>query len=157
MTITGAAKYLRTEDSVKLVGECGTGKTLMSIGIAHAHADGKPYSTLVMCPPHLVLKWAREVLVTVPLARTFVVYDLRNGGDPSKPHGILEVKLRNGQPRRRSPHRPEDSRRCLRARRRRSSSSGTCRREAETLPASWPAGRCSWLPWCRPCPRRESS
>jgi hypothetical protein len=96
MTITGAAKYLRTEDSVRLVGECGTGKTLMSIGIAHAHADGKPYSTLVMCPPHLVLKWAREVLVTVPLARTFVVYDLRNGGDPSKPHGIVEVRLRNG-------------------------------------------------------------
>jgi hypothetical protein len=96
MTITGAAKYLRTEDSVRLVGECGTGKTLMSIGIAHAHAAGRSYSTLVMCPPHLVLKWAREVLVTVPLARTFVVYDLRNGGDPSKPHGIVEVRLRNG-------------------------------------------------------------
>lgn len=96
MTITGAAKYLQTEDTVRLVGECGTGKTLMSIGIAHAHASGKPYSTLVMCPPHLVLKWAREVLVTVPLARTFVMYDLRNGGDASKPHGIVEVRLRNG-------------------------------------------------------------
>jgi hypothetical protein len=96
MTITGAAKYLQMEDSVRLVGECGTGKTLMSIGIAHAHADGKPYSTLVMCPPHLVLKWAREVLITVPRARAFVVYDLRNGGDPSKPHGVLEVSMRNG-------------------------------------------------------------
>ena len=30
MTITGIAKYLKTEDSVRLVGECGTGKTLMS-------------------------------------------------------------------------------------------------------------------------------
>jgi hypothetical protein len=49
-----------------------------------------------MCPPHLVLKWAREVLTTVPQARTFVLYDLRNGGDPSKPHGIVEVRLRNG-------------------------------------------------------------
>jgi hypothetical protein len=96
MTITGVAKYLRTEDSVRLIGECGTGKTLMSIGVAHAHADGKPYSALVMCPPHLVLKWAREVLITAPLARTFVVYDLRNGGDPSKPHGVVEVRLRNG-------------------------------------------------------------
>jgi hypothetical protein len=96
MTITGAAKYLETEDTVRLVGECGTGKTLMSIGIAHAHASGKPYSTLVMCPPHLVFKWVREVLVTVPLARTFVMYDLRNGGDASKPHGIVEVRLRNG-------------------------------------------------------------
>lgn len=96
MTITGAAKYLATEDSLRLVGECGTGKTLMSIGIAHAHAEGNPYSALVMCPPHLVLKWAREVLITVPLARAFVVYDLRNGGDPSKPHGIVEVQMRNG-------------------------------------------------------------
>ncbi len=96
MTITGAAKYLQMEDSVRLVGECGTGKTLMSIGIAHAHADGKPYSTLVMCPPHLVLKWAREVLITVPRARAFVIYDLRNGGDPSKPHGVVEVGMRNG-------------------------------------------------------------
>jgi hypothetical protein len=96
MTITGSAKYLETEDSLRLVGECGTGKTLMSIGIAHAHANGRPYSTLVMCPPHLVLKWAREVLITVPLARAFVLYDLRNGGDPSKPHGIVEVRMRNG-------------------------------------------------------------
>lgn len=96
MTITGAAKYLQTEDTLRLIGECGTGKTLMSIGIAHAHADSKPYSALVMCPPHLVLKWAREVLITVPVARAFVLYDLRNGGDPSKPHGIIEVRLRNG-------------------------------------------------------------
>jgi hypothetical protein len=96
MTITGAAKYLQTEDSVRLVGECGTGKTLMSIGIAHAHADRKPYSALVMCPPHLVLKWAREVLITVPHARAFVVYDLRNGGDPKNSHGVVEVSMRNG-------------------------------------------------------------
>ena len=96
MTITGVAKYLKTADSVRLVGECGTGKTLMSIGIAHAHADGKPYTVLSMCPPHLVLKWAREVLITVPHARAFMLYDLRNGGDPSKPHGIVEVRLRNG-------------------------------------------------------------
>lgn len=96
MTITGAAKYLQTEDSVRLVGECGTGKTLMSIGIAHAHAAGAPYTALVMCPPHLVLKWAREVLITVPRARTFVIYDLRNGGDASKPHGVVEVSMRNG-------------------------------------------------------------
>jgi hypothetical protein len=96
MTITGAAKYLKTEDSVRLVGECGTGKSLMSIGIAHVHADGAPYTALVMCPPHLVLKWAREVLLTVPRARTFVIYDLRNGGDPLKPHGIVEVSMRNG-------------------------------------------------------------
>jgi hypothetical protein len=51
-----------------------------------------------MCPPHLVLKWAREVLITVPSARTFVIYDLRNGGDPTGPHGVVKVQLRKGQP-----------------------------------------------------------
>ena len=56
LTITGQAKYLRTTRSVRIVGECGTGKTLMSIGVAHTHADGGPYSAIVMCPPHLVLK-----------------------------------------------------------------------------------------------------
>lgn len=96
MTITGLAKYLKTANSVRVVGECGTGKTLMSIGVAHVHAEGRPYSAISMCPPHLVPKWAREVLITIPLARVFVLYDLRNGGDPGKPHGIVEMKLRNG-------------------------------------------------------------
>jgi len=68
-TITGVAKHLKTGRSVRIVGECGTGKTLMSIGVAHTHADGAPYSTIAMSPPHLVLKWIREVLITVPRAR----------------------------------------------------------------------------------------
>ena len=96
MTITGLVKYLKTANSARIVGECGTGKTLMSVGTAHAHANGRPYTAIAMCPPHLVLKWAREVLVTVPRARTFILYDLRNGGDPARPHGIAEVQLRNG-------------------------------------------------------------
>jgi hypothetical protein len=96
LTISGLAKTLKTARSVRIVGECGTGKTLMSMGVAHAHADGAPYSAVAMCPPHLVLKWAREVLITVPRARAFVIYDLRNGGDPARPHGVAEVQLRNG-------------------------------------------------------------
>ncbi len=96
MTITGLAKYLNIANSARIVGECGTGKTLMSVGTAHAHANGRPYTAIAMCPPHLVLKWAREVLVTVARARAFIVYDLRNGGDPARPHGIIEVQLRNG-------------------------------------------------------------
>jgi hypothetical protein len=96
LTISGLAKHLKTARSVRIVGECGTGKTLMSMGVAHAHADGAPYSAIAMCPPHLVLKWAREVLITVPRARAFVIYDLRNGGDPTRPHGVVEVQLQNG-------------------------------------------------------------
>ncbi|HTF69694.1 MAG TPA: hypothetical protein VK638_44160, partial [Edaphobacter sp.] len=96
LTISGLAKHLKTGRSVRIVGECGTGKTLMSMGVAHTHANGAPYSAIAMCPPHLVLKWAREVLITVPRARAFVIYDLRNGGDPSRPHGVVEVQMKQG-------------------------------------------------------------
>lgn len=96
MTITGCAKYLKTAKAVNIVGECGTGKTLMSAGIVHSHAKGRPYSAIVMCPPHLVLKWAREIFITIPQARVFVIYDFRNGGDEKKPHGVVEMRLRNG-------------------------------------------------------------
>jgi hypothetical protein len=96
LTISGLAKGLETSRSVRIVGECGTGKTLMSMGVAHTQANGAPYTAIAMCPPHLVLKWAREVLITVPRARAFVIYDMRNGGDRTKPHGIVEVQLNNG-------------------------------------------------------------
>jgi hypothetical protein len=95
LTISGVAKCLDTARSVRVVGECGTGKTLMSMGVAHAHAKGNPYTAISMCPPHLVYKWAREVFETIPRARVFVIYDLRNGGDPTRPHGVVEVGLKN--------------------------------------------------------------
>jgi hypothetical protein len=66
LTISGLAKTLLTKRSVRIVGECGTGKTLMSMGVVHTHAKGKPYTTISMCPPHLVYKWAREVFLTFP-------------------------------------------------------------------------------------------
>ena len=40
---------------------------------------------------------ARSPHVTVPTGTDIqILYDLRNGGDASKPHGIVEVRLRNG-------------------------------------------------------------
>jgi SNF2 family DNA or RNA helicase len=101
LTIAGVAKHLQTARSARIVGECGTGKTLMSLAVAHAiahtHARGKPYTAIGMCPPHLVYKWSREVFETIPHARAFVIYDLRNGGDPTRPHGVVEVRLKNGK------------------------------------------------------------
>jgi hypothetical protein len=93
ITISGLVKALKCSRSVRIVGECGTGKTLMSMGVAHANAKGKPYTTISMCPPHLVFKWAREIIQTIPRARVFVIYDLRNGGDTNRPHGVAEVQL----------------------------------------------------------------
>jgi hypothetical protein len=69
----------------------------MALGTIHVLAEGRPSTTLVMCPSHITHKWAREALLTVPRARTFLIEDMRNGGDPKKPHGICEVKLRKGR------------------------------------------------------------
>ena len=96
LAITGLAKYLKQARAAKIVAECGAGKTFMALGTMHVHAGTKPYTGLVMCPPHIVHKWAREALLTVPNARAFVIEDLRNGGDPKNTHGIVEVQLEKG-------------------------------------------------------------
>ena len=53
-----------------VVGEMGTGKTF--IGAAAAHMAGFE-RILVLCPPHLVPKWKREVEMTVPGVRAAIV------------------------------------------------------------------------------------
>jgi hypothetical protein len=97
VAITGTAKYLRKAKAARIVAECGAGKTLMSLGAIHVLSEGRPTTTLVMCPSHITHKWAREVLLTIPRARTFLIEDMRNGGDPAKPHGVREVKLIKGK------------------------------------------------------------
>lgn len=60
-----------------IVGEPGTGKTLMMLGvpwdlfIRHQHRAG--YRVLVVVPDHLVPKWHREIRETLPDARTYTV------------------------------------------------------------------------------------
>lgn len=93
LAITGTAKYLRQAKAARIVAECGAGKTFMALGTIHVLTAGRPSTTLVMCPSHITHKWAREVLLTIPRARAFLVEDMRNGGDPKKQHGICEVKL----------------------------------------------------------------
>jgi hypothetical protein len=97
LAITGTAKYLCKAKAARIVAECGAGKTYMALGTIHVLAEGRPSATLVMCPSHITHKWAREALLTVPHARTFLIEDMRNGGDPKKAHGICEVKLRKGK------------------------------------------------------------
>ncbi|MBW4040244.1 MAG: DEAD/DEAH box helicase [Acidobacteria bacterium] len=97
LAITGVAQYLRQAKAARIVAECGAGKTFMALGTIHVLAEGRPSTTLVMCPSHITHKWAREVLLTVPRARAFLIEDMRNGGDPKKPHGVCEVKLSKGR------------------------------------------------------------
>lgn len=57
--------------------EMGTGKTMMSIAAAAATHQAGLHRTLVLSPPHLVYKWRREILKTVPNARVWIL----NGAD----------------------------------------------------------------------------
>lgn len=56
--------------------EMGTGKTMMAICAAAVMQKAHP-RTLVISPPHLVYKWRREILDTVPQAKVWVL----NGPD----------------------------------------------------------------------------
>ncbi len=100
VAIQALAKFLKNGDAAKIVSECGTGKTLMSLATTYVHSNGRPYSTLIMCPPHLTLKWVRETFLTVPNCRVFLIEDMRNlrGDEPRKPHGVVECKMKDGQP-----------------------------------------------------------
>ena len=54
-----------------VVAECGTGKTLISLGAVHVHSDRMPFTALAMVPPQLVENWAREAFLTLPRVRVF--------------------------------------------------------------------------------------
>ena len=97
LAITGTAKYLQKANAARIVAECGAGKTFMALGVTHVLASGKASASLVMCPSHITHKWAREALLTIPRARTFLIEDMRNGGDPKRSHGVCEVRLSKGK------------------------------------------------------------
>lgn len=65
------------EKAAVLNAEMGTGKTMMAISAAAvAHNEGYQRS-LIICPPHLVYKWKREILETVDNATVWIL----NGPD----------------------------------------------------------------------------
>jgi N12 class adenine-specific DNA methylase len=75
---------------VTVIAECGAGKTLIALGSMLVHSAGRPICGLVviMAPPHLVEKWARETFLTLPQMRVFLIDDMRNGGNPREPHEL---------------------------------------------------------------------
>jgi SNF2 family DNA or RNA helicase len=67
----------RNERAAIINAEMGTGKTIMAIAIAAVlYAEGFSRA-MVLSPPHLVYKWRREILETVPGAKVWVL----NGPD----------------------------------------------------------------------------
>src|SRR5215467_12066583 len=97
IAIMGLATRWQQGRTAMVIAECGTGKTLISLGAIHVHSEGSPFIALAMVPPHLVEKWAREAFLTLPGLRVFIIDDLRNGGDEAKHHGVNEVRLRQGR------------------------------------------------------------
>ena len=83
--------------SVGLIAECGSGKTLISLGAVFAHAQGQPFTGLAMVPPQLVEKWCRETFQTLPCVRVFVIDGVRNGVGSSGFTGVNEVRYRGGR------------------------------------------------------------
>lgn len=71
--IEAVRKALRKQKSVLIVGEMGTGKTLMSLAAVHSHAHGRPYRALIFCPGQLLNKWEREIQETVPGAEVIQI------------------------------------------------------------------------------------
>jgi len=87
--------------------EMGTGKTMMAIATAAVlHSEGAK-RFLVIAPPHLVYKWRREILETVPQAKVWILngsdtlgklLQLRDtlgaGTDPSRPEFFILGRIR---------------------------------------------------------------
>ena len=80
-----------------VIGECGTGKTLVALAAMHCHSEGKPYTALALVPGHLTAKTAREAFQTLPRVRVFFIDALRDRVGDGVPCGVNEVKLRHGR------------------------------------------------------------
>ncbi|MCP5110525.1 MAG: hypothetical protein GY953_06780, partial [bacterium] len=92
----GIVKQWERARAAAAIAECGTGKTLISLGAVHTHARGRAYTCLAMAPPHVVMKWARECFLTLPRVRVFLIDGIRNGVGSNGHTGVNELRLRRG-------------------------------------------------------------
>ncbi len=97
LAMMGVVKRWNEARGAAVIAECGTGKTLISLGSVHVHSNGKPFTALAMVPPQLVEKWARETLLTLPRVRVFFIDGLRTPTSSAAHVGVNEVRLRNGR------------------------------------------------------------
>lgn len=97
LAIMGVVKRWNKARGAAVIAECGTGKTLISLGAVHVHSDGKPFTALAMVPPQLVGKWAREAFLTLPRVRVFFIDGLRAPTNSARYAGVNEVRLKHGR------------------------------------------------------------
>jgi hypothetical protein len=97
LAIMGVVKRWNEARGAAVIAECGTGKTLISLGAVHVHSERKPFTALAMVPPQLVEKWAREAFLTLPRVRVFFIDGLRTPTGSATHAGVNEVRLRHGR------------------------------------------------------------
>jgi hypothetical protein len=97
LAIMGLVRRWQQASAGAVIAECGTGKTLISLGAVHTHAEDRAFTALAMVPPQLVEKWCREAILTLPRVRVFIIDGLRTPTNSRSHHGVNEVKLRNGR------------------------------------------------------------
>jgi hypothetical protein len=97
LAMMGVVKRWNEARGAAVIAECGTGKTLISLGSVHVHSDRRPFTALAMVPPQLVGKWAREALLTLPRVRVFFIDGLRGLTSSTAHAGVNEVRLRHGR------------------------------------------------------------
>jgi hypothetical protein len=97
--IAAAVKMMNNRGSGFIVGEMGTGKTLLGMSACHMHAaqprgrggKGGNYRAVVLCPDHLIVKWEREIKETIPGA-TVTRFGPRSSFDDPKPEAKKRAK-----------------------------------------------------------------
>ena len=74
-TIQAAVNNMKTNRTTNIIGECGSGKTLIASSAVYAHHANKfkGFNAIVMCPSHLVQKWKREVENRIPNAKGYII------------------------------------------------------------------------------------
>src|SRR6202165_3625931 len=97
LAMMGVVRRWNEARGAAVIAECGTGKTLISLGAVHVHRDRKPFTALAMVPPQLVEKWAREAFQTLPRVRVFFIDGLRTPTNSVGNVGVNEVRLRHGR------------------------------------------------------------
>jgi superfamily II DNA or RNA helicase len=97
LAIMGLVKRWRQSKAGAVIAECGTGKTLISLGAVQTHAEDRRFTAIAMVPPQLVEKWCRETILTLPRVRVFIIDGLRTPTSSKAHYGVNEVKLRNGR------------------------------------------------------------
>jgi len=95
LAIMGLVRRWQQARAGAVIAECGTGKTLISLGAIQTHAEDRPFTAVAMVPPQLVEKWCREAMLTLPCVPVFIIDGLRTSTNSNSHNGVNEVKLRN--------------------------------------------------------------